>query len=243
MTTVRQLIEQAYFTASIKNFQLESVGPGDMAIGLQLLNEVADEVTKLTGRSSYTSKYLLTIGDGLGVDGSSEEYFIPGLVELFTVTYTLGSVRYALYPEGRQRYLASARVNNVKSLPSKSYYERVMGGANLFFYALPSQNFEATLYGKFSIGPFSYTDDLSITLEPFFIKFFRYSVAQELARMFGYSLSPDINQEISDARKRIAKISPKDMQVNFVSSFGNRSGISYPDANIGQGWGPPPYSY
>lgn len=237
--TTRTLITDAYNLAGVVSEGFDDLTPDQEVKGLRLLNQLLDSKTAEISQIPYYEKFSFTIGPGLGVGGSSEEYFIPQLVYPSTLTFELGSVRYSVRPIKRRRYQGSARANDVSSLLTVCLFERTLNGTSLFVYPLPYQNFPAEIWGKFSLTPLSINDDLS-NLEGFYIRYLRYALAEEVAEDNGISLTPSAMAKLRKIEAMIRDISPPDLTFHKMPLFSrNRGGINYGQVNIGRGWTPP----
>ena len=240
MPTVRQLIIRAYSLAQIIAQDGEEVNGGQMREGLEVLNDLVDLKTSVQSKTPYYTEYTFNLGPGLGVNGSSEQYFIPGLILPGTLTFVLGSVRYGMFLQPRQRYQGSARANTITTLPGTAYYERTQGGSYLFVYAFPNQIYPATIWGKFKLGPFVFEDELSDTVDPYFIRYLRYTLANELADLNNIQLSPTKFAQIKEMEKSFPRIEPSDLSIQKIGVLsGTRPFVNYAQANIGRGYTAP----
>lgn len=240
MTTTRQLITRAYALAQIIGNGFEEVSGGQMLEGLEVLNELADLKTAVDSKTPYFTEYNFDLGPGLGVNGSSERYFIPLLVQPGTFTFVLGEVRYSLWVQQRQRYQGSVRANTVTTLPGTVFYERTQGGCFLFVYAFPNQIYPATLWGKFKLPAFTFEQVLEDTLEPYFIRYLRYTLAKELADLNNMELEGSKLMEIEKMEKSFPRIEPNDLSIQKIGILsGNRPFINYAQVNIGRGYTAP----
>ena len=77
-----------------------------------------------------------------------EKYFIPGLVGIDTLVFYIQNVRYSMQFEKRNLYFGSPRVQNINSLPFEWYFERAIGGGNLYIYFLLRVNLHERLIHK-----------------------------------------------------------------------------------------------
>ena len=123
--TARELISKAYYLSGIVSKRLQTVGGEQINEGLELLNELLS-VEGVTGSLiPYFKEHDLTAVAG------QELYFIPNLIQVETLTFNIGTVRYSMQPRGRVDYFGSGRVDNINSLPYDWHVERTKGGMKL----------------------------------------------------------------------------------------------------------------
>src|SRR4029077_5991810 len=97
-------------------------------------------------------------------------------------------VRYAMRKVDRKAYWATPRANQIQSLPYQYYVERQfgpstnvppigpgnppqLGGASIFFYFLPNVSYTFQIWGIFALQSVVAQQDLSLTLDQFYIDF------------------------------------------------------------------------
>lgn len=233
MTTTQELIKDSYIMANIVSFEFEDLGEGKLAYGLKKLNEIISYKTAVQTLNPYINEYDFNIGPGLGVNGSTEQYFIPYLNEQDTITFTLGQIRFNLYPLPSKIYLGSSRANNVTTLPSYGFFRRAMGGCFVFLYPLPNQVFPCKIWGNFRVSSVAYNDVLENIFELYFIRYLTYALAGELAPYFNMSLYPEVAKTLDRMEKQINTISPIDLTLTVMPVLQTRSdGQHYVVANM-----------
>jgi hypothetical protein len=227
-----ELIAKSYYLSGIVARDFETVGGSQQADGLDLLNSFLAIKSANNRYIPYYTEYDFT-----GVIGQ-EKYFIPGLISVETFTFFINDVRYQTSGQGRDRYFGSARANNIKSLPLSWHYERILKGSNFYVYFFPDQNYPMTIWGKFNLSSVTLMQDLSLTLDDFYIEYLRYGLAEYMCSENGVSFQPQSYQKLQEYEKYIMDISPPDLTLQTMGAFGPGAGLMYADANIGKGYRP-----
>ena len=229
--TTLQLINYAYYESGIVSRGFETVSGQQANDGLLFLNDLIDDKTVENDMIPY---YLEL--DFPAVIGQ-EKYFIPNLINIDTFVFFIDTVRYQTQPRGRREYFGTSRANNIQSLPGSWHMERCFGGANLYIYFLPNQNFPLTIWGQFRLQEVAINQDLSLTLDRFYINYLRYDLAVRLCAEYNYSVPPAVGKAHSKYVDMISKKSgPMDLQIMKLSSLQKRGGINYGQVNLGKGW-------
>ena len=140
-----KLITSAYYESGIVSRKFETVSGQQANDGLFYLNDLIDDKTVDNGLIPYYLEY-----DFAAVQGQ-EKYFIPDLINADTFVFYIDTVRYQTQNRGRREYFGTSRADNIQSLPGSWHLERCFGGANLFIYFLPDQNFPLTIWGQFRL--------------------------------------------------------------------------------------------
>lgn len=229
--TVTKLITNAYYLSGIVSRQFQTVSGGQLADGLDLLNDLLAEKTTDKGMIPYYSSVTQNTVAG------QEVYNIPDLISVSSVTFTLNDVRYAMNQVGRDAYFGGARANNVQSLPYNFHVERTLGGANLYVYYLPDQVYPLEIWGLFRLASVALNQDLELTTERFYISYLRFALAKRLCIEFTYDVPPELEKQLNELELQIDKISaPLDLSLQKKSTLGGRSSSpNYAIANFG-GW-------
>jgi hypothetical protein len=229
--TTLQLINNAYYESGIVSRGFETVSGQQVNDGLLFLNDLIDDKTVDNGLIPY---YLeLDFNAIIG----QEKYFIPNLINIDTFVFFIDTVRYQTENRGRREYFGASRANNIQSLPGSWHMERCFGGANLFIYFLPDQNFPLTVWGQFRLQEVVINQDLSLTLDRFYINYLRYDLAVRLCAEYNYSVPPGVQKAYQKYVDDISKKSgPMDLNLIKLSSLQRRGSINYGQVNIGHGW-------
>jgi hypothetical protein len=79
--------------------------------------------------------------------------------------------------------------------------------------------------------------DLSLTLDRFYINYLKFDLAARLCAEFNYSVPPGVAKALSSYEDNISKKSgPMDLRLTKLSSLQRRGGINYGQVNLGHGW-------
>ncbi len=229
--TTLQLINNAYYESGIVSRNFETVGGQQANDGLQFLNDVIADKTVENNLIPYYQQH-----DFAGVIGQ-EMYFIPDLIEIDTFVFFINTIRYQTQNRARREYFGSSRADNIQSLPGSWHMERCFGGANLFIYFKPDQTFPLTIWGQFRLQQVAINQDLSLTLDRFYINYLKYNLAVRLCDEYNYNVPPGVQKQFAKYEDNISKKSgPMDMQFIKLSSLQKRGGINYGIVNLGHGW-------
>lgn len=153
--TATQLITSAFYASGVVSRDFESLEGRQAADGLIWLNEIISELIVNETMIPYESTYQFD-----GVIGQ-EEYFIPDLIQIDTLTFTKDSVRYPMVADKRNQYFGSPRSQNINSLPFVYFAERVYGGTKIFMYFKPDETYQFDIHGIFRLKEVSATTDLT----------------------------------------------------------------------------------
>lgn len=226
-----QLINNAYYESGIVSRGFETVGGQQANDGLQFLNDLIADKTVENGLIPYYEEY-----DFAAVIGQ-ERYFIPDLIEIDTFVFYIDTVRYQTENRARREYFGSSRADNIQSLPGSWHMERCFQGANLYIYFKPNQAFPLTIWGQFRLQQVTINQDLSLTLDRFYINYLKFALTARLCAEYNYSVPPGVAKELAKYEDNISKKSgPMDMRLIKLSSLQRRGGINYGQVNIGHGW-------
>lgn len=229
--TTLQLINNAYYESGIVSRGFETVGGQQANDGLQFLNDILQDMTVENGLIPYYNEL-----DFDAVIGQ-ERYFIEDLIEIDTFVFFINTVRYQTENRARREYFGSSRADNIQSLPGSWHMERCFGGANLYIYFKPDQAFPLTIWGQFRLQEVVINQDLSLTLDRFYINFLKFDLAARLCAEYNYSVPPGVAKQLAQYRDNISKKSgPMDLNLIKLSSLQRRGGINYGQVNLGHGW-------
>lgn len=229
--TTLQLINNAYYESGIVSRGFETVSGQQANDGLLYLNDLIADKTVENGLIPYYQQY-----DFVAVTGQ-EMYFIPDLITIDTFVFFIDTVRYQTENRARREYFGSSRADNIQSLPGSWHMERCFGGANLFIYFKPNENFPLTLWGQFRLAQVVINQDLSLTLDRFYINYLRYDLAARLCAEYNYTVPPGVAKALANYEDSISKKSgPMDLRLVKLSSLQRRGGINYGQVNLGHGW-------
>lgn len=234
--TTQQFITNAYYLSNIVSRDLETVSGSQLEDGLFRLNGyLAMQAADVGHIPTYT------VYDFVGVIGQ-EIYFIPGLVEVETMTFNIGTVRYSMQPTSREDYFATGRIDGIESLPYQWHMERAfqggIDGANIYLYYTPIQPYPFKLTGKFLLTSVALNQDLSLFFEPFYLEYMLYKLAIYLCEYFNVTPPMSVEAQLKSFEQIIRDISPMDLTMQKLNYFGQATGFNYVDAVIGLGWRP-----
>lgn len=229
--TTLQLINNAYYESGIVSRGFETVSGQQAHDGLQFLNDLIADKTVENGLIPYYQEY-----DFAAVIGQ-EKYFIPDLIEVETFVFFIDTVRYQTENRARREYFGTSRADNIQSLPGSWHMERCFQGANLYIYFKPDQNFPLTLWGQFRLQQVVINQDLSLTLDRFYINYLKFDLAARLCAEYNYSVPPGVEKALKKYIDNISKKSgPMDLRLIKLSTLQRRGGINYGIVNLGHGW-------
>lgn len=229
--TTLQLITNAYYESGIVSREFETVSGQQANDGLLFLNDLIADKTVENGLIPYYQQH-----DFPAVIGQ-EMYFIQDLITIDTFVFFIDTVRYQTENRARREYFGTSRADNIQSLPGSWHMERCFGGANLFIYFKPDQNFPLTIWGQFRLQSVTINQDLSLTLDRFYINFLRYELAERLCAEYRYTVPPGVTKALNNYTDQISKKSgPLDLRLIKLSSLQRRGSINYGQVNIGHGW-------
>jgi hypothetical protein len=228
---VSQLISNAYFLSGVVSRGLEAVGGEQMSDGLTLLNALLAIKTANNRLIPYYSEYETTTVVG------QETYFVPNLIDIEAITFNIQTVRFSMLERNRRFYFGAPRVDNINALPFDWHMERTLGGANVYLYFLPNAAMPLKIFGKFSLAEVELDDDLSETLDLFYIEYLRYALTEYICGEYQISVQPQVQQKLNEYEKIIRDISPIDLTIQKASTLTAENGLNWAMVNF-PGWTP-----
>ena len=229
---VNQLISEAYYTSGIVSRSFQQVDGDQVATGITKLNEILSD----TAIEDDMIPYFTMEYDFYAVAGQ-EMYFIPNLSQIQTLTFFINTVRYQMSKVSQNLYSGSARAENVESLPYHWHCERCLNGSNLFIYFFPNTNYPMQLTGLFKLQNVTLDEDLSLTLDQYYINYLQYRLADRLCTAYNFEPPAGLAKQLLQYQQMISKrSSPMDLRINKVSTFGSNNSINYGQVNLGKGW-------
>src|SRR5574338_160632 len=229
--TTLQLINNAYYESGIVSRGFETVGGQQATDGLQFLNDLLQDKTVENGLIPYYQKYNFNAVAG------QETYFIPDLISVDTFVFYIDTVRYQTENRARREYFGSSRADNIQSLPGSWHMERCFGGANLYIYFKPNTAYPLEIWGQFRLEAVTINQDLSLTLDRFYINYLKFDLAARLCAEYNYTVPPGVAKALANYEDSISKKSgPMDLRLVKLSSLQRRGGINYGQVNIGKVW-------
>jgi len=226
----QQLVNYAFYLSGIVARDLEQVTAPQCTDGLFWLNQILAEMS-ITGRfiPYYDHPtFDMVIGQ--------EMYFVPGLVELDAIAFTIQSVRFPLKKINRKFYFGAPRVNNITSLPASYYTERVVGGTNIYIYFLPVDNYTAYLTGRFSF-PSNLTSgqDLTTLFDQFYISYLMYLLAVRLCSWYTIPCPPIVLSQLERLEEQLPDLNYQDLTISKLSTLQKNNTLGWAAVNF-PGW-------
>lgn len=231
--TARELIVKSYYLSGVVSKDFQKVDDSQIISGLNLLNEALADTSIDGGLIPYHTEYSFNAVTG------QEKHFIPGLIQPETFTFYIGDIRFPTVVQQRRGYFGSARADNIKSLPYKYHFERILNGSDLYLYFLPNENYPCKIWGKFKLDEINdLCADLLLVYDRFYLKYLTYKLAEEICDDNQISTPPNIARTLEILEKKIIKISPKDLVLKKRTAYRKGSYVNYAYANLGNGWEP-----
>jgi hypothetical protein len=228
------LINGAWYLSGIVSRGFQSVTGPQTSQGLALLNETLAEEGINGALIPYFKEYPVTAVIG------QEKYFVPGLIQIETLTFNIGSVRYSMRPKQRYEYFGTPRQDNITSLPYEYHMERMLNGADVYLYFLPADAYDVKIWGKFRLDEVTdLCDDLSLIYDTFYLKYIKHALAEEMCEDHSLSLPPATAKKLEILEEKLTYVSPIDLSIRKRSSFGRGNISNYGMANLGTGWTTP----
>lgn len=229
--TTTQLVTRSWYLSGVVARDFETVTGDQLNDGLDMLNAFIAIKTADQRLIPYYTEYSFSAVVG------QEKYFIPDLILAETLAFDLNQVRYPMLLVQRHEYFGSSRANNVLSLPYQYYIERAFEGSNLYMYFFPDQTYQFKIHGKFSLANVTLGQDLSLTLDQYYLEYLRYGLAQYMCQEYNIVFQQQNNEYLMQLEKILFDISPIDFTVQKKSMLQRQQGPDiYGQVNIGKGW-------
>ena len=165
-------------------------------------------------------------------------------------------VRYTMRKVDRKTYWGTPRANQVMSLPYQYYYERQfggstntqpgvlpnpLGGASVYVYFLPVQAYTFQIWGIFAMQNVIQGQDLSQSLDQFYIDFLKFELAERICAEYDYSMPQGAAKQLDEYQliidKREQRLDLNQTQISPLTQ--TNDGINYAWANLSTGWNVP----
>lgn len=153
--TSNELIADSYYASGVVSREFQTVSGSQFSDGLRWLNNILSEKRVDQGMIPYETPYHFIAKEGV------QKYFIPNLIQIDTLVFFLQNVRYSMGYSKRNEYFGAPRVENIQSLPYEWYFERQVGGGNLYIYFAPDKNYPMEVHGTFNLNSVSLGQNLS----------------------------------------------------------------------------------
>lgn len=231
--TARQLITKSYYLSQIVARELQTVSGAQISDGLDLLNALID----VKGSDLRLIPYFQR--DSFVTVAGQEEYFIPNLLAVETMTFNLGDVRFSMNEMSRREYFGTPRVDNVQSLPFQYRCERELGGTRIYLYFEPNAVYTVKLSGKFGLDSVTLDQDMSLTYDLYYLEYLRYALAEYICQDWGQTFPEPSRMKLEEMRKKLLDTNPPDLTVQKIGYFGDaRDTLDWQTINLTTGYYP-----
>jgi hypothetical protein len=233
--SVNELITNAFYLSKVRSKDFQTVGGDDITVGISLLNEVLSETSVNTKMIPYYKESIITAVIG------QEMYYIAGLVEPFSLTFNMTTVRYATNDLSRRQFHSTTRIDGVVALPFNSSFERVLGGCNLYVQYLPAEPYPFKIWGKFALELLTVADlpvDMLLTYDMFYIRYLRHLLAAEICNYYGSPISPEIRLVSDRIAANINNMNVLDLTSQKLNYYDDKNGLGWAQVNLGKGFCP-----
>ena len=230
--TALQLITRSYYLSQIVSRQLQTVTGDQVTDGLYLLNADLDYKSTDVRLIPYYQRTTFNTVHGI------EDYFIDGLLMVDSLTFNIGTVRYSLIENTRDEYFAGPRIDDVQSLPYCYRVERELNGARIYLYFIPEDEYVMKLSAKYRLPNVTLSTDMSLTYDPYYLEYLRYSLAVKICEEWGSTVPDATRMKYESMQKKLMEVSPPDLSLNKRGYFGGQGVMDWQQVNIGKGWYP-----
>lgn len=225
------LITRAYYLSGVVARDLQTVTGTQINDGLDLLNAFLSFKSSDLRLIPYFSRTSFNTVAG------QEDYFIPNLDYVDTLTFNIGDVRFSIMDMTRKEYFSTPRIDNVQSLPYSYRVERELGGSRIYLYFVPAAAYEIKISGKYSLSQVTLNQDLALTYDLFFIEFLRHGLADYICNDYGVTLPSAVMAKYQEIEKKMMDVSPADLSMTKRSYFNRGPVLDWQLCNI-PGWIP-----
>jgi len=228
-----QLINKAYIYSGVVARSLDAVSGDQGADGLTLFNDMLAEKSMTGDLVPYYGKIVVPTVDG------QTEYFVQNLIDISTLTFNLNTVRFATGLRKRQAFFGSSRADNIKSLPYTYFWERSNGGAKIYLYFIPNQNYPLTITGKFFLDSVTNDTDLDLTLDRYYQLYLTYCLADYICTWNKVTPNQNVLKKIGEFEDNLFNMNSVDYSWTKVHTLSDSPDfINYAQAAIGKAWVP-----
>ena len=227
------LITRAYYLSQVVARDLQTVTGDQISDGLYLLNALLDFKSTDLRLIPYFTQYSFNTVAG------QEVYTIPNLLDVDTMTFNIGDVRYPMNDLTRSQYFATGRVDGIQSLPFSFRVERQLGSSNVYLYFVPSQdNYVVKMWAKFALSDVTLNEDMTTVYDLYYIEYLRYALAQYICCEWGVSMPAQAEAKFKSIEKKLMDVSPQDLSVRKRTYFNQGWGYDWQTCNLTEGWWP-----
>lgn len=230
--TARTLITRSWRLSGIVARNLQTVRGDQAEDGLFLLNALLDWKSVDIALIPYWTYYTFDAEPGV------EQYYIPNLFAVESLTFNIGDVRYPTDFTTRHSYFATSRVDNISSLPFNWTFNRSLNGGSIYLYFKPESDYPIKIMGKFGLTNVTLDTDLLVAYDPSYIEYLRHALAQYMCSEYGIILNPQTAKILAKIEHQLINVSPPDLSMQKSSILTQGSPLNYGDINIGRGFRP-----
>jgi hypothetical protein len=232
--TANELITTALYMSGIVAREGEVPSDSQINDSLKQLNSILSQKQTDIALNPYYETYQF-----VGIIGQ-EDYFIPNLIKISTITYLFGDVRYPMKECGRDFYYGSTRINNIDTFPSLYFCEPKLGGATVYMYPFPDQAYQFEIHAKFRLQNITQFQDLTIVFDEVYRDYLMLTLAKRICIIQGFPVPDNLTilQRESESIIR-GRMAPPDYRCKIKSTLsrGGRGGISNPAlSQLYSGW-------
>lgn len=230
-----ELVNRAYNLSGIVARDLDQVQGGvssQGADGIFWLNQLLAEKMSDGNYLPFYTHYNFNAVIG------QQEYLLPNMVSVDCITFYIGATRYSMNPNNRRRYWGESRQDNIESLPYQFYYEKTVGGINVFFYFLPQSTYPMIATGLVGLPSVIESTNLDTTLDQYYQLYLMFELAEYLCMWNQISLPPATQKRLDEFRSKLYNINPLDVTLEKQSLLSGNPLLTYAQINLGKGWTP-----
>lgn len=231
--TAQQLITRSWYLSGIVARNLQTVTGDQISDGLMLLNALLDfkeAQTDLIPYYKYDQSNVTVAGQ--------EKYFIQNCADIQSMTFVLGTVRFAMQYVSPESYFACSRVDGINSLPFSYTTQRVLHGTEVYLYFFPEAEYQINIYGKYFLTDVSLDTDLTTVYDTAYIEYLRYALAEYMCSEYGVLFNPESDKKLKQMQAIIRYMSPPDLHLRKQSMLQRGGSIGWGFVNLFQGYFP-----
>lgn len=228
--TARTLITRSWYLSGIVARGLQSVTGDQITDGLFLLNALLDYKSIELALIPYWTYYEFPAVT------NQEEYFIPNLFAVESLTFNIGTVRYATNFASRTKYFGTTRVDNISTLPFNWTFNRSLDGGSIYLYFKPAAEYPIKIMGKFGLTNVTLDMDMLDTYDASYLEYLRYALAQYMCSEYGITFNPESMRIMKALEKKLLYVSPPDLSMQKTSILTQATGLNFGDVSLGLGW-------
>ena len=233
--SVNELITNAFYLSKVRSKDFQTVGGDDITVGLDLLNKVLADTSANTRMIPYYKEYITAAVIG------QEKYFIPGLVEPFSLTFNMTTIRYATTDLSRRQFHSTTRIDGVIALPFNCSFERVLDGCNMYVQYLPAETYPFKIWGKFALEDLTSADlpvDLRLSYDLWYIDYLENATAKRICNYYGVPIDQGIQEILNNVAANVNNMNVLDLTSQKLNLYDDKNGLGWAQVNLGRGFCP-----